>query len=96
MKKSLWNLFLTVFILLSLVLSGCDNSNPQIIRTSPSDSATNVPTDTPITVTFGQAVEPESFEISISPTIELVVNFAPDNAILIATPETALDENTDY
>lgn len=87
--------------LLLLGLFACkpaDNTQPSVVSTYPVNSATEVPTNTQIRVTFSEAMDTASAEAAfhVAPPVTGAFEWAGDNAIMYWKPDTALSVQALY
>jgi hypothetical protein len=92
---------LIVPALLLLVAFACkqgDNTPPSVVSTFPANSATGVPTNTQIRVTFSEAMDTASVEaaFSITPAVAGAFEWVGDNAVMYWKPDTLLGVQTSY
>ncbi len=75
-----------------------DNSPPNVVSTTPRNGDERIPADTSIKIRFDELMDEISLmnAVSISPQINLTLNWDPDNLTLLVTPHSNLTNSTKY
>jgi hypothetical protein len=87
-----------LLLLAVLACKQADTTPPVLVSTYPGSSATGVPTNTQIRVTFSEPMDTASAEAAfrITPAVAGSFDWAGDNAVMYWKPETALSVQTTY
>ncbi len=82
---------------------GPDTTPPTVVGRSPASGATGVPTGTPVTITFSEAIDPATVTTSTvllydpsNAPVPAVVNWSASNNTATLVPSAALQPNTTY
>lgn len=75
-----------------------DTSPPNVISTSPADSAANVPLNAGISITLSKPMNRVATEgaITFSPSISMSFSWSNGDRVILITPSSNLDESTRY
>ncbi|MHC4444243.1 MAG: cellulase family glycosylhydrolase [Planctomycetota bacterium] len=68
----------------------------QVSSTSPTNGATNIATNTTISITFNQAANTDSLDGSINPQVDFTTNWSSDNTVVTIVPSANLAQQTQY